>query len=190
MGRRRKISIEKLGDALAILSRGGGSEVNRGFGIRGGADHCRRFVRRVEAEEEQLGGAQRLEGFGQRKVFVEQQADRQKSRTSIAADGGEQVGSGRIENKSGNFGMKDGQVGSQRGSDAGAVRNDLLCGNGAQGREIFPGGIGVLHHFLLVGMSVSALAVASVIEGEDIEAESVKSREGRDGIDEGAVAGW
>lgn len=45
-------------------------------------------------------------------------------------------------------------------------------------------------HSLLGGMGVGALAVAAVVEGEDVDAEVVEGGEGGDGVGEGAVAGW
>ncbi len=43
-------------------------------------------------------------------------------------------------------------------------------------------------HALLAGASRGALAVAAVVEGEDVDAEVVETGEGGDGVGEGAVA--
>ena len=66
----------------------------------------------------------------------------------------------------------------------------MICcaGDCAGGGEVLPGGVGVLGHALLAGASGGALAVAAIVEGEDVDAEVVEAGEGGDGVGEGAVA--
>ena len=53
-----------------------------------------------------------------------------------------------------------------------------MGGDAAGGREVRPGGFGVLSHSELIGMGVGAVAEAAVVEGEDVDAEVVESVEG------------
>ncbi len=46
--------------------------------------------------------------------------------------------------------------------------------------EVLPGGVDVVGHALLAGTDGGALAVAAVVEGEDVDAEVVKAGEGGD----------
>ena len=80
-----------------------------------------------------------------------------------------------------------GEFDGKGGADAGSVGDDLLCGDGAGGGEVLPGGVGVVGHVELAGVGWGALAVAAVVEGEDVEAEVVEAGEGGDGVGEGAV---
>ena len=95
----------------------------------------------------------------------------------VVANGIEQVAFWGFQDEGWDFGVTGGEVGGEGGSDADAVGNDLLSGNFAGSVEIVPGGFGVLGHTGLIGMGVGAVAVAAVVEGEDVDAEVVESGE-------------
>ena len=118
---------------------------------------------------------------------MEEQASGEQVGAGIAESGVEEIGVGRIEDEGGERGVLDGELSCEGGSDAGAVGDDVLGRDGAGGGEVLPGGIGVAGHILLAGVGGGALAVASVVEGEDVDAEVVEAGEGGDGILQGAV---
>ena len=104
--------------------------------------------------------------------------------------GVEEVGLGGVEDEGGDVGVGEGQMGGEGGSDAGPVGDDLVGWDVTGGVEVLPGVVGVLGHLLLVGVGVGALAVATVVEGEDVDAEVVQVGERGDGVREGAVGAW
>ena len=73
------------------------------------------------------------------------------------------------------------------GSYACAVGDELLGGDVAGGGEVLPGGFGVVGHVSLIGTDGGALSVASIVEGEDVDAEIVEGGEGGNGVGERAV---
>ena len=120
--------------------------------------------------------------------MVEEEADGEKGGARGAYGYVEEIGAGCVENQGGDGVVIGGEAGGEGGSDAGAVGNDVLSGEGAGGGEVLPGGVGVVSHALLARAGGSALSVAAIVEGEDVEAEVVKAGEGWDGVGEGAVA--
>jgi len=79
-----------------------------------------------------------------------------------------------------------GEFGSERCADPGSVGNDLLGGDGARCGEVPPRRVNIVGHVQLVGTSWSALAVATIVECEDIETDVMEVGESRDGVSEGA----
>ena len=119
---------------------------------------------------------------------MEEEADGEEPGARIAYCYVEEVGAGCVENQGGDGVVIGGKAGCEGGARAGSVGNDALCGDCACGGEVPPGGVGVLGHALLTWTGGGALAVAAVVEGEDVEAEVVEIGESGDGVGEGAVA--
>ena len=100
------------------------------------------------------------------------------------------LGSGCAEDKGRGLRMLGGEFGCEGGADAGAEEDDPGGREVAGGGEVLPGEGGVLLHAALVGVEGGALAVATVVEGEDVDAGGVEGGEGDGsvGVGEGAVA--
>lgn len=118
---------------------------------------------------------------------MKEESDGEEAAAGVALGYGEEVGAGGVEDEGWDDGKICGELGGQGGSYAGSVGDDLLGGDGSGVGEVLPGGVGVMGHVLLVGAGGGALAVAAVVEGEDVEAEVVEAGEGGDGVGQGAV---
>lgn len=94
---------------------------------------------------------------------------------------------GGVEDEGGDCGVVCCELGGEGRSYAGSVGDDLLGGDGSGVGEVLPGGIGVVGHVLLIGARGCALAVAAVVEGEDVEADVVEGCESGDGVSQRAV---
>ncbi len=110
---------------------------------------------------------------GDLEAVVEEQADREKLGAPVGADLVEQIGAWGIEDEGGGLRMLGGELGRERGADAGAEEDDLGGWEVAGGRKVLPGRGGVLFHAALIGMGGGALTEAAVVEGEDIEADGM-----------------
>jgi len=119
---------------------------------------------------------------------MEEEADGEEGGARVADGYVEEVGAGCVENQGGDGVVIGGEAGCKRSADAGSVRDDALFGDCAGGGEVLPGRVDVLGHALLAGAGGGALAVAAIVEGEDVEAEVVEAGEGGDEVRERAVA--
>ena len=79
-------------------------------------------------------------------------------------------------------------MGGEGCSCAGAVGDDLIWRDRARDGEVLPGGVEIVGHALLTWAGCCALAIAAVVEGEDVDADVVQVGEGGDGVCEGSVA--
>ena len=123
-------------------------------------------------------------------MLVEEETYGEEAGAGIVENCGEEVAFGRVEDECRDGGMDGGEVGCEGGSEAGSVGDDLLGGDGAGGGEVVPGGVGVLGHLALIGMGVGAVAVASIVEGEDVKAEIVETVERGIEVGECTIAAW
>src|SRR5438270_7900654 len=115
------------------------------------------------------------ERFGQREALVKEQARREKPGARVIDRHAEEVGARRVENDGSDVVVIGGEAICEGGAATSAVRNDVLWGDSASGGEVLPGRVRVLSHFLLAGARGSALAVAAIVEGEDVDAEVVQA---------------
>ena len=180
----RQVCVEESGEGGSVEGIGGGGEVDGEFGVSGGAEGR---VSGGAGRDEELGGAEAGEEVGEGEALVEEEPGREEGGTRVAKSGVEEVGLRGVEDKSGDVGVGEREIGGEGASYTGAVGNDLMGGDVAGGVEVLPGVVGVLGHLLLAGVSVGALAVAAVVEGKDVDAEVVQGCEGGGGVGEGAV---
>jgi hypothetical protein len=177
--------IKKAGEALLVENSGRRGEFHGEFGVGCSEED---LIGRRGAREEEFGSAERGERLGEREALVKEEANGDECCARVELGYVEEVGTGRVENYGWNVVVGDRESGCEGGSDAGAVGDDLLWRDGARCGEVLPGGVGVAGHALLAGARLGALAVAAVIEGEDVDAEIVEAGESGDGICQGAVA--
>ncbi len=116
------------------------------------------------------------EEVGEGELLVEEETDWEQGGTRVAEGGLEEVGLWGVEDEGGDVGVGEGEVSGEGGSYTGSVGEDLLGGDVAGGVEVLPDVVGVLGHLFLAGVGVGALAVASVVEGKDVDAEVVQGR--------------
>lgn len=128
--------------------------------------------------------------MGDVEAFMEQSTDGQRLDAGICKNDIEEVGARGIENDGRNFGVVCRDPGAQKAADTVAEEDNFRGRQRAGDGEVLPGGGGVLGHALLVGVDSGALAVAAVIEREEVEAEAVKGSESElvIGIGERAIA--
>ena len=119
---------------------------------------------------------------------MEEQPDGHEAGMAVVPDRVEEVTLRRFQDKGRDVAMVGGQMGSEGGSDADPVGNDLMGGDVAGCSEVGPGGFGVLSHSELIGVSVGAVPVAAVVEGKDVDAEIMKPIERGVEVREGAVS--
>ena len=119
---------------------------------------------------------------------MKEEMDRHKRGSRIAQCYFEEIGARGIENQCRDHVVVCGEACCKKGSDAGAVGDDLLRGDMAGGDEVLPRGVGVVGEASLTRACGGTLAVTAIVEGEDVDAEIMKAGEGRDGVREGAVA--
>ena len=100
----------------------------------------------------------------------------------------EEIGVWVVENDGGDGGLGCGQMRGERGADAGSVGDDLRAAG--MERELVRYWQAASASWVMAAGwgGGGALAVASVVEGEDVDAEVVEGGEGGDGVGEGAVA--
>ena len=146
------------------------------------------MIGRGGAGDQELGGLESREWLGEREALVEEEADGEEFGAWVACGYFEEVGAGCVENQGGDGVVIGSEVGRECGADTGSIGEDALRGYCAGGGEVLPGGVGVLGHALLVWAGRGTLAVAAIVEGEDVEAKVVEAGEDGDGVDEGAVA--
>ena len=120
-------------------------------------------------------------------MLVKEEADWKEAGAGIALGQFEEVGAWRVKDQGGDGGVICRELGGKGGPYAGAVRDDLLRRESAGGGEVLPGGVDVVGHVLLVGAGCCTLAVAAVVEGEDVEAEVVQAGEGGEVVGQGTV---
>ena len=119
---------------------------------------------------------------------MEEEADGEEPGARVAYGYVEEIGAWRVENQCRDVVVIAGEAGCEGSPDSGSVRDDVLYRECSGGGEVLPGGVGVVGHALLAGAGSGALAVAAIVEGEDVEAEVVEAGEDGDGVGEGAVA--
>lgn len=140
------------------------------------------------ARDDELGCGEGVEGLGERKALVEEEADGEDAGSGGGDGLGKGVADGRVEDESGGITVIEGEMGSEGGADAEAVGDDLARGDVVLGGEIAPGELGVDLHGLFGGVLAEAGAVAAVVEGEDVGAGGVEGGEKGDVCGEGRVA--
>src|SRR5215470_13471445 len=86
--------------------------------------------------------------------------------------------------------MVECDLGGERSSDARSVGNDVFGSDAASCGQVMPGRFGILSHRPLAGVDVRAQAVAAIVEAEDVQANSMKGRDGVVEIGKRAVAAW
>jgi hypothetical protein len=126
--------------------------------------------------------------LGEGKALVKEEAYGNESCAWIVPSHVEEVRAGGVKDQGGDNFVCGGEMGCERSSYSGAVGDDSLRGDRARGGEVLPGGVGVMDHALLTGAGGGALAVAAVVEGEDVKAYVVEGCESGEGVGEGAVS--
>lgn len=180
-----EVLVEEAGEGLGVERLIGSGQLYRELWVGGGGEG---FIQVGSSRDKELGGVQGGQRLGQGEVLTEERADREEAGAGVTEGNVEQIGVGAVKNDAGDAGMGGGEVGGEGGSDAGAVRDDLLRRDGAGGGEVLPGGLGVLGHLELVGTAFGAESVAAIVEGEDVDAETLQGVEGGGEVGQGAVA--
>ncbi len=123
--------------------------------------------------DEELWGGECGEGVEGETLF-EEEANGEGADAGVGEGDGEGIESGGGKDEGGDRGIADGQGGGKAGACAGAEEEDVVFGDGAGFAEVAEGGGCIVRHALLGGVDGGALAVASVVEGEEVEAEGVE----------------
>ena len=108
---------------------------------------------------------------------MEEQTDGHKAGVGVVPDSFEKVALWGFQDETGDVAMTGGQVSSEGGSDAYTVRDDLMGGDAAGSGEITPCRLDILDHPELIGVGIGAVAIAAIVECEDVDAEVVESVE-------------
>jgi len=108
---------------------------------------------------------------------MEEQTDGHEAGVGVVPDSFEKVAFWGFQNEAGDLVMIAGQMSSEGGSDPYTVRDDLMGGDAARSGEMTPGRFGILGHPELIGVGIGAVAIAAIVECEDVDAEVVESVE-------------
>lgn len=142
--------------------------------------------------EQKLGCSERAERGGEREALLEEETGWDETGTVVAQSRIEQVVDGRLQDECRRVRVHGGELGGESCAHADSIGDNTGLGEVAADVEVLPGGFGVLGQDLLAGVwGGSALAVATVVDGEDVDAEVVQGNEGGGGVrvGEGTIAG-
>ncbi len=155
----------------------GGQELGEGWGGSGGA--------RVQDE---VRGGQGAERRGQGEGLVEEDREGDDLRAWVMAGSVGEVAVGGLEDEGGELRIVRAEVDRERCSEAGAVDDDGVGRDGAGGGEVGEGGGSVGLHGCLGGVRAEGLAVATVVEEQDVEVLGVEDLGGRECVGEVAIS--
>jgi len=180
----RKVLIEKAGEALVVEGWTGSCKLDGELGI-GCAEEC--LVGRSGAREQELWSAKSGERLREGEAFVKEETDGDEPGAGILLGDAKKIGARGVEDQSRDHAVNGCKASGKGGSGADSIGNDVLRGEMAGGGEMKPRRVGVVGKAFLTGADCGTLAVAPVVEGEDVDAEVVEAGESGDGIAERAV---
>lgn len=159
---------------MGCLSEVGGEEGGECLGVGWGG-------------EEEVRGGEFAEGLGEWEGLVEEEVEGDDSGAGVLGGAGGEVAVGGLEDEGWELGVLGAEADGEGGSEAGAVEDDVGGGDGTGGSEVGEGGGGVGFHGGLGGVLAEGLAVAAVVEEEDVEVLGVEELGGGERVGEGAV---
>ena len=130
-----------------------------------------------------------LEGVGEGEGLVEEESEGDDFAAGVVARAVGEVAVWGFEEEGGEGGIFGAEGDGEGGSEAGAVDDDGGLGEGAAGGEVGEGGSGVGFHGGFGGVLAEGVAVAAVVEEEDVEMLGVEESGGREGVGYGAGGG-
>lgn len=139
--------------------------------------------------EEEFGHFEDGKGLGKGKAVAKEEMDGEVFGAGVGLNDLEWVSGGSVDDQSMDGWIGGCELGCKTCSQARAVEDDVVFGDGARLGEEQPGGGGIFGHADLIGMEGGAFAVAAIVDGEEVESGFVEKGQGGDGVGEGAVPG-
>ncbi len=124
--------------------------------------------------EEELGLVAGCQRGANVEFVLKEEVHGEESGLTVVGDAGEGFGVGLVDDDGGEFGVGVGEGYGERGSEAEAVGDNGGGGNVAGVYEVIEGGGGVFGHAGFGGVRALGLAVASVVDSEDVYVGSVE----------------